>query len=577
VILAAGEDLPSPNFPELARRVVVRAAEEVPTMSTHEPADAIEVVALFEDAIVDTRHFTNPRSGRVSRATTGLLAGGAAALSFALLLFLTSFVEVAAAKHAGVAIARGGVGMDVLVVLLLCGGLSALVLGLSRRFEERAPRDYTIGPDPKALVPLAAGSLTANLFPLVRSTGERWELTFTDGMKGEAMVGGKWLPLGELPAQPSLAVAGARALPLGGETSARVEIGGASFVVRPVPAPRRYPVPLSLDRRALLCIGATSAACLLALGLIFSLPPDARALSIDRLTNPERIAKIIVKPPDEAEEKLPSWLTPKKPVERGDGGKAHAGPSGKMGDEKSRRDKGRFALKGPKDNVDLHLARQQAIDAAQKAGVLGILRGSEGSKIFSQFGQDTALGHDAETVMGGLLGDQVADAYGCPGCLGVFGHEKGGGGTGMGTIGLSRIGTLGTGFERGPGHGTPHTRLDPRKPHEIDKMMGNVIVKGGIDKELIRRVCRMHRNEVKYCYDKELAKHPELFGRVTVQFTIAGLGKVVGANVSQSTMHNEAVEQCIAGAVRRWDFPRPEGGGLVMVSYPFMLQSAGGE
>jgi hypothetical protein len=35
------------------------------------------------------------------------------------------------------------------------------------------------------------------------------------------------------------------------------------------------------------------------------------------------------------------------------------------------------------------------------------------------------------------------------------------------------------------------------------------------------------------------------------------------------------VEQCIAGAVRSWEFPRVPGGGIVIVSYPFVLKAEG--
>jgi hypothetical protein len=41
-------------------------------------------------------------------------------------------------------------------------------------------------------------------------------------------------------------------------------------------------------------------------------------------------------------------------------------------------------------------------------------------------------------------------------------------------------------------------------------------------------------------------------------------------------MGNARVENCIVQAVRRWEFPKPLGGGIVIVSYPFVLTPAGG-
>jgi hypothetical protein len=41
-------------------------------------------------------------------------------------------------------------------------------------------------------------------------------------------------------------------------------------------------------------------------------------------------------------------------------------------------------------------------------------------------------------------------------------------------------------------------------------------------------------------------------------------------------MGNPRVESCTLQAVKRWPFPQPNGGGLVLVSYPFVLAPAGG-
>ena len=57
------------------------------------------------------------------------------------------------------------------------------------------------------------------------------------------------------------------------------------------------------------------------------------------------------------------------------------------------------------------------------------------------------------------------------------------------------------------------------------------------------------------------------------QFTIAGSGQVVASVVQQSTVGDQPVEGCIANAVRGWAFPKPVGGGIVIVSYPFVLKS----
>jgi metallo-beta-lactamase class B len=76
---------------------------------------------------------------------------------------------------------------------------------------------------------------------------------------------------------------------------------------------------------------------------------------------------------------------------------------------------------------------------------------------------------------------------------------------------------------------------------------------------------------VKGCYEQELSKKPDLAGRMMVQFTIAATGQVIASVLQNSTMGNARVESCAVEVVRRWQFPKPLGGGIVIVSYPFVL------
>ena len=87
---------------------------------------------------------------------------------------------------------------------------------------------------------------------------------------------------------------------------------------------------------------------------------------------------------------------------------------------------------------------------------------------------------------------------------------------------------------------------------------------------------RRHINEVKFCYEQELNARPDLEGRVTVRFIISPTGAVQTAMVQATTLGNRRVEGCITQAVQRWTFPAPDGGGIVIVNYPFMLQAQGG-
>lgn len=84
---------------------------------------------------------------------------------------------------------------------------------------------------------------------------------------------------------------------------------------------------------------------------------------------------------------------------------------------------------------------------------------------------------------------------------------------------------------------------------------------------------RAHNADVRLCYERELARRPSLVGRVVVRFVISATGAVQAATIESSDLEAPAVDDCVIGAVRRWTFPEPEGGGIVAVTYPFLFQA----
>jgi hypothetical protein len=57
-----------------------------------------------------------------------------------------------------------------------------------------------------------------------------------------------------------------------------------------------------------------------------------------------------------------------------------------------------------------------------------------------------------------------------------------------------------------------------------------------------------------------------------VKFVISKTGSVSKASTKTTTMANKAVEGCINSRFMRFKFPEPKGGGIVIVSYPFIFQ-----
>jgi hypothetical protein len=104
---------------------------------------------------------------------------------------------------------------------------------------------------------------------------------------------------------------------------------------------------------------------------------------------------------------------------------------------------------------------------------------------------------------------------------------------------------------------------------------GNVITQGSLSREEINRVVKRHLNQIKYCYEKELAQNPNLEGKIVGTWTVAGTGLVSTASASQNTMGSPQVADCVVRIIQRMRFPQPRGGGQVFVTYPFVFSPSG--
>ena len=98
-------------------------------------------------------------------------------------------------------------------------------------------------------------------------------------------------------------------------------------------------------------------------------------------------------------------------------------------------------------------------------------------------------------------------------------------------------------------------------------------VMGSLSSEVVRRVVRRHRNELRFCYDQARARSPDVQGRVTFRAIIDGAGRVSAASVLSDELGDEGATTCMTDAWKRWRFPAPDGGGVVAVTYPFVFST----
>jgi biopolymer transport protein ExbD len=121
----------------------------------------------------------------------------------------------------------------------------------------------------------------------------------------------------------------------------------------------------------------------------------------------------------------------------------------------------------------------------------------------------------------------------------------------------------------------PEEKADRPATGGVPSVGSDSIILGAPNKSLIDLVIKRHMNQLKYCYQRELADKPTLGGKITVKFVIVQDGSVSKATTKSSTMGNSDVESCLNQHIQRLKFPKPKGGGTVIVSYPFSFEPDG--
>lgn len=138
----------------------------------------------------------------------------------------------------------------------------------------------------------------------------------------------------------------------------------------------------------------------------------------------------------------------------------------------------------------------------------------------------------------------------------------------IGTTGGVSSENLGLG---GLGGGHHADRLSDRGNLDFVAQLQDPIVLGALDTDQVNLTEPSQVSQIRYCLPHEFTKNPEFSGRVVVKFVIAKDGSVSSASIKPSTLNNIAAEKCILERFRRFQFPKPKDGGIVIVSYPFIF------
>jgi hypothetical protein len=138
----------------------------------------------------------------------------------------------------------------------------------------------------------------------------------------------------------------------------------------------------------------------------------------------------------------------------------------------------------------------------------------------------------------------------------------------------ANTGTYKMGSDSGYGSGTGvNIKGQGKGQLEIGLNTAEASVDEGLTKDEVAKVIHSHMNEIRYCYESAILKDPNLAGKLLVDFRINAGGVVPNAGVSEATLKDQVVTQCLLGKLKSWKFPQPRGGVMVAVSYPFIFKS----
>lgn len=420
------------------------------------------------------------------------------------------------------------------------------------------PRTVVLGYGDDALFPLPEAEAARGDVTLLTPIEGGYTLHIPPGARGAVWVSGERREVRELlERSPNLT--------LGSKDYGVISLGAASYFFQQVQLPPKVRRGLtSLDGDAVASLGLSTFihACVLVLMLLAQHEfPFETSLEV----KPELITRFMVTAPPEEPKETPSKskkddAAPKK---RDDGG-----------GKRAPKDEGKFGRKDTptREHEIQGEAREAIVSKVRGMGLLGALAGGNSLK-------DALQGDNVGALLGGL-GSARTDLGAGSGGKGLRGVGAGGGGTGSGA--LMGGGTLGTGLGAGRGgSGGKGGKASGggggaggRGEAQVSVTPGKPTVSGYLSAEQIERVVQANKAALRYCYESEVQRQRGLHGKVVIEWRVDRAGAVPMARVGASTLGNASVEGCLLRQVKKWHFPKPDGG-EVNVKYPFVFGIGG--
>jgi uncharacterized membrane protein YgcG len=412
-------------------------------------------------------------------------------------------------------------------------------------------------------------------FQLLTPVGNTWELNFTHGMEGFAVVHPEHNGKVKFPLRDAISHNLARAkgkdytIPIDGNNRVKVTIGEVTFLVHYVTRQALALAKVRTRNRNVFFMAAAVVLCIFSVGafLVTYYPDKANEMAAAQNLADAGFLKIMAEKEKDKEEKKQEPKEDEPP------------PEEEVVEDKPKDVKPDKPNPGPPSDNPSKITAPSNLSPSQsksyaKAASVGAAKSSSALKSVASLGVGSSK---AEGALGGLAG--FAGDAGGPAGLAMESSGALGGGGGIGSMGGG--GNVGGGLDGGGGKGGGDGDYREKGGNLKEKAVGKPVLKpseastsGNFDKQIIKRVINQKKSEITNCYNKELMKKPDLKGRITMKWRILSSGNVGDVSVSNNEMGNSEVANCLKGRIAGWKFPAPKGGGAVDVAYPFNFDSA---
>jgi len=419
-----------------------------------------------------------------------------------------------------------------------------------------------VGDSEKSHFVVPSSSLPSR-FPIFYFRSGRYELVLMKNMTGKVFLKGKVIDIEDVIKKGMLKKRGnAFILPLSQDSRGKVMVGSAivlfQFILPPPKAPKlklpksirgswtqRVDWPFASIQMVIMITGY------LILGVYLPTIPAPDPTEFSKV--PNRFAKLIAPEPDDL--KLPEDKDMAK-----DSNNKNATQVAKK-DEEQKADSNAKKPKKARDAATIQKEESIRIAEMQKKvagkGLLKLIGsvGGEGSGVISDVLGDGGKDRDIDTALAGVKQIGIATSSSQRSRKGDVGATE-----------TSKIDDLNVKKSKG------NLGVKGRKEKAVvaRTSVGTPEIDGSVDSKSISKIVQRNARAVKRCYEKGLLANPSLKGKVSVTIMINMMGRVESVDIVANTLGDASVTRCIKGVVRRWRFPKPDGG-PASVTFPFVF------